>query len=63
MSGVHVEHRRCRRHGLCLLVAPEAVRVNRVGRIAPAARPSAVALEQAREAARLCPVQAIEVRE
>lgn len=63
MSSVHVEHRRCRRHGLCLLVAPDAVRVSRSGRVEPVARPSGVALEQAREAARQCPVQALEVRE
>lgn len=62
MSDVHVVHRRCRRHGLCLLVAPDAFAVSRTGRIEPRAGALEHATEQAHEAARLCPMQAIEVR-
>lgn len=54
-----VEHRTCRRHGLCLAVAPEAFAVGPDGRVQPTGRTDAAAVEKARQAARLCPTQAI----
>ena len=59
--GRTVEHRVCRRHGLCLAVAPEAFTVGLDGRIQVTGRADAAALEKARQAARLCPTQAIRV--
>lgn len=56
-----VEHRVCRRHGLCLAVAPEAFSVGADGRIQVTARADDAALTKARQAARLCPTQAIQV--
>lgn len=54
-----VEHRTCRRHGLCLAVAPESFEVGRDGRIRVSASADEATIEQMRQAARLCPVQAI----
>lgn len=54
-----VEHRVCRRHGLCLAMAPEAFTVAADGRVQPTARADEATLEKARQAARLCPTQAI----
>ena len=56
-----VEHRACRRHGLCLAVAPDAFRVGADGRVKPVAPADGPAIERARQAARLCPMQAIRV--
>lgn len=62
MSGRRsVEHRVCRRHGLCLAVAPEAFTVGSDGRIQVTSRGDEAALEKARQAARLCPTQAIRI--
>ncbi len=62
MSGRRsVEHRVCRRHGLCLAMAPEAFTVAPDGRVQPTARADDAAIDKARQAARLCPTQAIKV--
>lgn len=58
-----VEHRTCRRHGLCLAVAPEAFTVGPDGRVQVTGRTDPAAAEKALQAARLCPTQAIKVRE
>jgi ferredoxin len=58
-----VEHRTCRRHGLCLAVAPEAFTVGPDGRVQVTGRTDPAALAKAQQAARLCPTQAIKVRE
>ncbi len=58
-TGPAIEHRVCRRHGLCLAVAPEAFTVAADGRIQVTARDDEAAVEKARQAARLCPTQAI----
>lgn len=57
-----VEHRACRRHGLCLAVAPDAFAVGTDGRIRVLRKLDDATLETARQAARLCPAQAIQVR-
>lgn len=58
-----VEHRICRRHGLCLAVAPAAFEIGADGRVRVTGRSDPQAVAEARQAARLCPVQAIRVSE
>lgn len=55
-----VDHRRCARHGLCAASAPSAFRLGGDGRVRVA---NPTDPEAARAAARLCPAQAISVRD
>ena len=61
MTRANVEHRACRRHGLCLAVAPDVFEVGKDGRVGVRRAVDAAAVEQMQQAARLCPVQAIRV--
>lgn len=58
---VEIDHRRCRRHGLCAIVAPTVFALGRDGRVRVAQPATAESMRAAREAERYCPLQAIDV--
>lgn len=57
---VQVDHRRCRRHALCVIVAPDVFARGGDGRMHVTQPASADAAARAREAERYCPLQAID---
>ncbi len=56
---VQVDHRRCRRHALCVILAPDVFAQGGDGRIHVAQPQSEDAASRARDAERYCPLQAI----
>lgn len=60
---VSVNNRRCHRYGICQLEADEVFRIAEDGRLLFDARPPFEQHENAKMAARMCPMQAIIVEE
>lgn len=58
---VSVDHNHCHRYAICQQEAPEVFQLTADGRLAYDPSPDAVHVRAVRQAARVCPMQAIDV--